>query len=84
MHAEVNFESCISIYFKKVRVSVCVSSKIIDLNLVVRGVFRGAVRGLVRWVSHQDNKMQGHIAMITYPVFCICHNPLIRAKTTET
>ena len=83
MNAEVNFESCISIYFKKVRVAVCVSTKIIGLNIGVR-VVMGAVRGLVRWVSHQDNKMQGHIAMITYPVFCICHNPLIRAKATET
>ena len=83
MHAEVNFESCISIYFKKIRVSVCVSTKIIGLNLGVR-VVRGAVRGLVRGVYHQDYRIQDHIAMITFPVFCICHNPLIRAKTTET
>ena len=56
MHAEVNFESCASIYFKKVRVSVYVSTKIIGLNLRVR-VVRGAVIGLVRWVSDQDYRM---------------------------
>ena len=56
MHAEVNFESCASIYLKKDRVSVYVSTKIIDLNLGVR-VVRGAVRGLARWVSNQDYRM---------------------------
>ena len=47
MHAEVNFESCASIYFKKVRVSVYVSTKIIGLNLGDR-VVRVAVKGLAR------------------------------------